>query len=540
MLLYSFLYACITSCAIGSISDIIPQSTISKQYLKLTSCMNVLHDLHLSKWNDVIMATDSRRDSYHYSNEYLRQIHKVISNFDYTYLINHEALFERYRNVQNVVVVVLIGQQANSDLFNLIDMFRNRYIYLCFVFHNGANEKHYSKVLEHSADANLHSTIAVVNGKDEVFISKGTMKFLATCEFNFTVDTKPWNSFSQMEIKNLMSDRRELNFHKCPINVSTTLAEPFVMYDESKGRELTGLEVRLMKTIADVLNFTTNFIVRSHWGVLEMYKIRKGGLQIDVLNGSSEIGFATIWLDPWKIRLFDITSTYYVDCLTWSVPPFSAKRTIAERTIGVLMKGFKPWVWIFFVISILIIPIGLTACYKIYKTRESDSFSVFTIGLMIALSLVLQKPIPRTNVITRGTLSFLCVVWYMYTLIMNTIYCGFLSSNLLISKPQSSVKNIKEIVEAKMSLAMTSSISYSLMSVEDEIYGKLKKIGIEKLKTTDCLYDISDGKWMAFSRNKASLLYHRDKQWRERKGSLQIFSILDYCYMNYPVAFILR
>lgn len=537
MLLHLFLLAYVTSYAIGTIPDIIPGSVIPENYSNLTSCLRILHKLHLSRWNEVILAIDSRYDTFYYSNEYLKEIGGIMSIFHYNFLMNQESLYEKYKNVQNVAVVVLTGQGMNSDLFSLIDMFRNRQIYLCFVYLNGASEKKYSKVLEYSVKANLHETIAVINEK-EVFIAKSSMQMLENCEFKFILKSKPWDSFSSMEIYNLMKNHQEFNYHKCPVNVSTTLVEPFVMYENSTEK-LSGMEVRLVQTIADVLNFTANFMVRSHWGIMKMGKIIKSGLQTDVLDGTSEIGFATMWLDPGKIHIFDTTSVYFEDCLTWSVPPFSSRKTFAEKTMEVLMKGFEPWVWLFFLLSILTIPFVLTAYYRLYKTRE-DTFSVFTIGFLIAVSLALQKSIPRKFIVTKGSISFLFIAWYMYTMIMNTIYCGFLSSNLLVNKPKSSVKNIREIIEAKMSVAISPGIFHSLMQVDDEDYEKLKRSGIDKTKTVDCLYNISDGAWLAFSRNKASLLYYKDKIWRERKRSVKIFNVLDNCYMNCPVVLILR
>ena len=123
--------------------------------------------------------------------------------------------------------------------------------------------------------------------------------------------------------------------------------------------------------------------------------------------------------------------------------------------------------------------------------------------------MLLQKPIPRKIVRTDGNVAFLLVLWYMHTMIMNTIYCSYLSSNLALTNPWNSVQSVNEIIEEKMSLFMPSTTTQALHLMDDPIYIKMKEIGIHNATASISLPQISDGKWMAFANTKALLFYYK-------------------------------
>lgn len=55
------------------------------------------------------------------------------------------------------------------------------------------------------------------------------------------------------------------NYHSCPLNVSASVWEPFVVYNESEtgDRKWDGIEVLILRAVATHLNMTTNFILNN-------------------------------------------------------------------------------------------------------------------------------------------------------------------------------------------------------------------------------------------------------------------------------------
>lgn len=59
--------------------------------------------------------------------------------------------------------------------------------------------------------------------------------------------------------------KKLLNYHRCPLNISASVWEPYVTYNESEtdDRKWNGIEVEILRTLAKRLNMSANFILNN-------------------------------------------------------------------------------------------------------------------------------------------------------------------------------------------------------------------------------------------------------------------------------------
>lgn len=76
-------------------------------------------------------------------------------------------------------------------------------------------------------------------------------------------------STSAMFISGKSQDRTKTkklsNYHRCPLNISASVWEPYVTYNENEtgDKKWNGIEVEIIRTMADRLNMTVNFMLNN-------------------------------------------------------------------------------------------------------------------------------------------------------------------------------------------------------------------------------------------------------------------------------------
>jgi hypothetical protein len=237
---------------------------------------------------------------------------------------------------------------------------------------------------------------------------------------------------------------------------------------------LEGIEIRLMKTVAEHSNFTIDF-----------QRLKK------FVTGDGYFGAA--WLQTDQLRDFDATWTHFTGAFTWFVP--------RERAIPrwqSLIKIFSPSFWLLVFLayvlgSLIFWVLGNTHLREKETASYRNIFLIFinTLGMMVSES-VYKKPKH-----TRSQIFF--VLWFLHCMEINNAYqsslIGFLTNPGFLPR----INNLDHLLESGVEFGIQKGIKTYFSDASDPRNKRILKSYIE---CNDKNYDLCL-KRMAYEGNLA-------------------------------------
>ena len=233
------------------------------------------------------------------------------------------------------------------------------------------------------------------------------------------------------------------NLKGCPMKVVVRDADwDFTSYYDyrldSNGSNVTevfGVEMELLKLVLKQMNMT--FIHVPTPDGFEFLKGMTDNLTKVMLAKEVYIALGELGTHYLIDKFLDVTTSYYSMSFRWYVP-CSVKY---YRRSGIF-KILSVELWLFLIISIVIVAISITlvarySCtseWQVYKTMTSSLTNVWAVILGVSVSTMPRAP----------SLRSLFLAWVSFSLAFNTVFQAF----LIDSSYQTTIQNEKELYES--------------------------------------------------------------------------------------------
>ena len=217
---------------------------------------------------------------------------------------------------------------------------------------------------------------------------------------------------------------------------------------------LEGIDIRLMKTVAEYTNFTVDF--------------RKFN---NVVTG--EGCFGAQWLETEYLCTFDATWTHFTGAITWFVP--------RERAIPLwqsLIKIFTPSFWL---VVFLAYVLGSLIFWVLGNThpgqKETASFRNIILIFLNALGMMVSESVNKKPKHIRSQIFFL--LWFLHCMQINNAYqsslIGFLTNPGLLP----SINDLDNLLESGVELGIQNGLQHHFSDASDPRNKRILKSYIE-------------------------------------------------------------
>ncbi|KDR20525.1 hypothetical protein L798_05493 [Zootermopsis nevadensis] len=276
---------------------------------------------------------------------------------------------------------------------------------------------------------------------------------------------------------NLFPSKSITNLRGCKVAMAYLQWAPMVM--SSDGNTSTeffdeGLEVRIMKTVAEKTNFT-----------LEL-RIAENNIKV---HGY----FAAQWLKPELLGAQDATRPHFTGAFTWFVP--------GERKIPrwkSLIRIFNPTFWLLVLLLYVLGSVTFWALARIPTNGEdAAAFSDVILIFMHTLSMILSESVYKKPKHTKCQMYFL--LWAFYCLQINIAYQSSLIGFLANPGKEPRINNLDDLLESGIELGIQSGLETFFNDTSDPRNKRILKsyIRCDSKNIDVCL------KRMAYKRNLA-------------------------------------
>ena len=290
----------------------------------------------------------------------------------------------------------------------------------------------------------IYNVIAMFENRNGIVLVKTFTPFKpGNCNDTtpITVNEFKDGSFIQ-DVENMFPDKMK-NLHKCPIRVSISdNVEPYVIVEKSANGsyKLRGLDIKILQTLSDNINFTIEYTYIGHEGYLSVNGSAEGPLKY-LLDGKADLSMSAWWLKPYRTEIFDGSISYLSDNVIFVIPP-GRMLTAFEK----LVYPLSTILWIFILIVSLV---GFLVIFFI--NRRSLTIRNFVFGrnvrhpymnMLIATIGGAQKVLPG-----RNFSRFLLMMYLMYSLVLRAAYQGSYYELLRSDKKVGEVQSIDEMID---------------------------------------------------------------------------------------------
>lgn len=261
------------------------------------------------------------------------------------------------------------------------------------------------------------------------------------------------------------------DLHQCPIRVSTSNnSQPYIFSKKlSNGSyALHGRDIKLLKTLAEALNFKINYVYVGIEGVLLENGTAQGAL-LRLVDGRGDIAIADLWLKANRLKFIDATSFYITQTIAFVIPPGS-ELTSFEKYAKPL--SIETWVCL-----LITIAGALFVIFIVKKKPQNVQEFIFGRGVsdpylnvFIALFGGSQPTLPQKNFA-----RYLLMMFLIFCLVMRTIYQGSLYRFLQSTISHKEVQSIDEMIQRDYKFYVVPSI-LDLIVGQPRIYERLMKL----------------------------------------------------------------
>lgn len=296
---------------------------------------------------------------------------------------------------------------------------------------------------DNSVFYNVYSWLPYNEGKCGVEFSE--VKIIDLCAFgNFSKGI------------NWFPNRIPNDLKKCEVKVRTIIWPPFVNYpirripNTNQYEFQTGIEIKIMNTIAKAANFTVNYTLSDRmqdWGGIGANNTSTG-MMASLINEEVDIGMCSLSATILRHLSFESSLPYIEEALTFCVPQSDLKpywmKVMAILSIEVLLSCF---------ICIMLITI-ISVHLARNENAEANTYKEYTSNILNILCMLMSSPVfmlPKT-----GPVRFLIMTWVIFCLNLNTIYQTSLISVLSSRTYEQKLTTVEDLINSNLDIYILS------------------------------------------------------------------------------------
>lgn len=290
----------------------------------------------------------------------------------------------------------------------------------------------------------IHNVIIMFEDKNNAVLIKTFIPFNSeNCYHTEPVLVDEFtNGTFRNELENVYSDKMK-NLYKCPIRVAVSNNDkPYVIVKPLPNQSylLSGLSIRVIETLSQVLNFEINFTYVGPEGFFYENGTAEGPLKV-VMDGEADLTISNWWLKVNRLKFLDASRSYRSEALCFIVPP--GKEYTAFEKLAIPFS-FTVWILILSFGIIGVAVISITQCLS--KTLQNFVFGTGVrhpcMNMFIGTIGGSQNVLPR-----RNFARFLLMMLLLYSLVLRTLYQGLYYQFLRSNNQHKRVETVEEMAE---------------------------------------------------------------------------------------------
>lgn len=244
------------------------------------------------------------------------------------------------------------------------------------------------------------------------------------------------------DIENFFPEKTK-NLNKCPIRIAisnNTKPSIIINHAENGSFKVSGKDATFINSLSERLNFKIDYTFIGDVGFVTENETTTGAMKA-LHDGVADIAFSRLLLMPQRLTLFDASTAYLSDLLTFVIPP--------GRELSSFEKLIYPlhiFTWLL-ILSYFFVGIIVILIIK-HQTRQVQNF-VFGTGVKTPSFNMFagfvggtQKPLPQRNFARFLLMSFL-----IYSLVIRTLYHASYFKFLKERRQQKGVEMIQEMID---------------------------------------------------------------------------------------------
>ncbi|XP_069951456.1 ionotropic receptor 21a-like [Cherax quadricarinatus] len=244
---------------------------------------------------------------------------------------------------------------------------------------------------------------------------------------------------------NLIYPEKYHNFYGATVNVTALPYKPFWSVVEEQSGNGTGVtrysgsDSMMLRTIADVLNFTFNVLPVTTWDQVTDL----------VMQRSSFMASITYMVLPQRLLLYDYTFIYIQGLVSFSMATPSLTFTWKS-----LFDPLEVQVWVSILVALLLVPPCLVMITRpIHRATLNDKLLTIGDSAEIAVGTLLgqstKKQLPESS-----QSRLLLVTWLVFAFIVSNVYRGNLTAALTLPKYPPRPETLEQLVKVSPKVMM--------------------------------------------------------------------------------------
>lgn len=233
------------------------------------------------------------------------------------------------------------------------------------------------------------------------------------------------------------------NLHNCTVNVSASnSSQPFIIQKrlQNNSLQLSGQDIKLLKTLQETLNMNINFSFLGDIGYLHDNGSAEGPFRA-LMDGIADLSISGWLIKSTRSKFFDETTSYTSVAINFVIPPGSPLTSFQKLIFP--FEAFS-WALIALSLSVGVFVIFVIKCKSramqnfIFGARVNDAYLNLFIGFIGGT----QRFLPN-----RNFARFLLVAYLLYCLVIRTLYQAEYFRLMQSSKRNEEFQSIEEMVE---------------------------------------------------------------------------------------------
>ena len=232
------------------------------------------------------------------------------------------------------------------------------------------------------------------------------------------------------------------NLHNCEIRVRTAVSEPYVIAKllPNLTYELKGIDISLMKSLAESFNFKINISFKLESGYLYENGSASGNF-LSLMNNQTDFIFNGFTLSSLRIRYFDSSVSYISDSVTFVVPPGS-HLTSFEQLVNPFELSFWIVILVCFITGISVILTLKQFSQKVQNFVFGSNVKNSIFNMFETWMTGQQHILPR-----RNFARYLLMMFMIYSFVIRSLYQGAYFKLLRSNRNHKEVQTINEMIE---------------------------------------------------------------------------------------------
>lgn len=228
---------------------------------------------------------------------------------------------------------------------------------------------------------------------------------------------------------------------------------PAIMKLSENKTTYTGIEIDLIRTMGEKMNFTVIFYESDDseaekWG--KEYEVGNySGLLGEMNAGKADFALADLFYTMHHLNVMDLSLPYTFECLTFLTP-----EVLTDNSWQTLILPFALEMWIGIFVSLICIIIIFFFFSNSYafinseKIAKRDMFDDFAACIIYSYSMILVVSIPALP--KRWSVRVLTGWWWIYCVLIVTAYRASLTSILANPQPKLTIDTLKMLASSNL------------------------------------------------------------------------------------------